>query len=82
MKVPNLVNVPATFAFFQLLFPLLFTEMLNKVDVEAHVEGGGCSGQAGALRWGIAWGLRSFVDSEMVEKMRLGKGDNGEGVFK
>ncbi|KAF2884620.1 hypothetical protein ILUMI_21556 [Ignelater luminosus] len=55
----------------QLLFPLLFTGMLNKVDVEAHVEGGGTSGQAGAIRWGIAWGLRSFVDVDMLEKMRL-----------
>lgn len=46
--------------------------MLNKIDVEAHVEGGGPSGQAGAIRWGIAWGLRSFVDADMLEKMRLG----------
>ncbi|XP_049860254.1 28S ribosomal protein S9, mitochondrial [Schistocerca gregaria] len=55
----------------QLLFPLIFTGMLNKVDVEAVVTGGGPSGQAGAIRWGIAWGLRSFVDEEMLEKMRL-----------
>lgn len=55
----------------QLLFPLIFTDMLNKVDVEAHVEGGGSSGQAGAIRWGIAWSLRSFVDQDMIEKMRL-----------
>lgn len=47
--------------------------MLGKVDIEAHVEGGGYSGQAGAVRFGIAWGLRSFVDQEMVEKMRIGK---------
>lgn len=47
--------------------------MLNKVDVEAHVEGGGVSGQAGAIRWGIAWGLRSFMDEEMIENMRIGK---------
>ncbi|KAJ8925126.1 hypothetical protein NQ315_001308 [Exocentrus adspersus] len=55
----------------QLLFPLIFTNMLNKVDVEGNVEKGGPSGQAGAMRWGIAWGLRSFVDEEMIEKMRL-----------
>ncbi|XP_070493268.1 small ribosomal subunit protein uS9m [Chironomus tepperi] len=54
----------------QILFPLIFTEMLDKVDVEANVEGGGPSGQAGAIRWGIAMGLRSFVDPEVVEKMR------------
>lgn len=47
--------------------------MLGKVDVEANVEGGGFSGQAGAIRWGIAMSLRSFVDSEMIDKMRLGK---------
>ncbi|EEZ99923.1 28S ribosomal protein S9, mitochondrial-like Protein [Tribolium castaneum] len=45
--------------------------MLNKVDIEAEVEGGGPSSQAGAIRWGIAWGLRSFVDQDMIEKMRL-----------
>lgn len=47
--------------------------MLGKVDVEANVEGGGPSGQAGAIRWGIAMSLRSFVDQEMIETMRLGK---------
>lgn len=46
--------------------------MLNKVDIEASVEGGGPSGQAGAIRWGIATALRSFVDADMIEKMRLG----------
>lgn len=55
----------------QIMFPLLFTNLLGKIDVEAHVEGGGPSGQAGALRWGIAWGLRSFVSEDMIEKMRL-----------
>ncbi|KAM8701942.1 hypothetical protein ACLKA7_000707 [Drosophila subpalustris] len=54
-----------------LLFPLNFSEMLGKVDVEANVEGGGPSGQAGAIRWGIAMSLRSFVDQEMIESMRL-----------
>lgn len=47
--------------------------MLGKCDVEANVEGGGSSGQAGAIRWGIAMCLRSFVDQEMIEQMRLGK---------
>ncbi|CAG2064453.1 unnamed protein product, partial [Timema podura] len=56
---------------FQLLFPLIFTGLLGAVDIEATVAGGGTSGQAGAIRWGISWGLRSFVDQEMVEKMRL-----------
>ncbi|XP_030563642.1 28S ribosomal protein S9, mitochondrial [Drosophila novamexicana] len=55
----------------QLLFPLSYSNMLGKVDVEANVEGGGPSGQAGAIRWGIAMSLRSFVDQEMIETMRL-----------
>ena len=46
--------------------------MIDNVDIEATVAGGGPSGQSGAIRWGIAMGLRSFVDKEMVEKMRIG----------
>jgi len=55
----------------QVLFPLLFSNMLKKVDVEAEVKGGGPSGQAGAIRWGISWALRSFVAQETMESMRL-----------
>ncbi|XP_023708287.1 28S ribosomal protein S9, mitochondrial [Cryptotermes secundus] len=55
----------------QLLFPLIFTNMIGSVDVEATVAGGGPSGQSGAIRWGIAHGLRSFVTQDMVEKMRI-----------
>lgn len=55
----------------QVVFPLQFTEMLGTVDVDAEVKEGGSSGQAGAVRHGIALALRSFVDKEMVEKMRL-----------
>lgn len=47
--------------------------MQNKVDVECNVSGGGSSAQAGALRWGIAMSLRSFIDEEMLENMRIGK---------
>lgn len=47
--------------------------MLGKVDVEANVKGGGPSGQAGAVRYGLAKSLRSFVNEDMIEKMRLGK---------
>lgn len=46
--------------------------MLDKVDIEAQVEGGGPSGQAGAIRWGISMGLRSFLTPEVIEDMRLG----------
>lgn len=55
----------------QVIFPLIFTNMLGKVDIEANVAGGGPSGQAGAIRWGIAMSLRSFVDQDMIEEMRL-----------
>lgn len=58
---------------FQIIFPLLFTGMIGKVDIEATFTGGGPTGQSGAMRWGIAWGLRSFVDKPMIEKMRVGK---------
>ena len=37
--------------------PLLATNTLGKVDVEATVKGGGVSGQAGAIRHGIARAL-------------------------
>lgn len=55
----------------QMLFPLIFCNMVGSVDVVANVEGGGFSGQAGAIRWGIAMGLRSFVDADTVDKMRM-----------
>ncbi|XP_076376202.1 small ribosomal subunit protein uS9m [Megalopta genalis] len=45
--------------------------MGGKVDIEATVSGGGPSAQSGAVRWGIAHGLRNFVDAEMIEKMRI-----------
>jgi len=45
--------------------------MRNKVDVEAIMENGGETGQAGATRWGISTALRAFVDPAMVEQMRL-----------
>jgi len=55
----------------QIIFPLIFTGMIDKVDIEANVEGGGVSGQAGAIRWGISMALRSFVDAQTIDKMRL-----------
>jgi len=47
--------------------------MVDKVDINATVKGGGVSGKAGAIRFGISWSLRSFVDPETVERMRIGK---------
>ncbi|XP_039288638.1 28S ribosomal protein S9, mitochondrial isoform X3 [Nilaparvata lugens] len=55
----------------QILFPLQFTGLLNKVDIEATVHGGGTSTQAGVIRLGISLALRHFVDENMTEKMRI-----------
>jgi small subunit ribosomal protein S9 len=55
------------------MFPLVFSGMLHKVDIEANVSGGGEMGQAGAIRWGISMALRSFVDADTLDRMRLGK---------
>ena len=40
--------------------PLLITRQLGKYDVVANVSGGGTSGQAGAIRLGIARALASL----------------------
>lgn len=37
--------------------PLLVVDMLEKVDIQASVKGGGVTGQAGAISLGIARGL-------------------------
>ena len=41
----------------QALRPLALTESLNKYDIRVNVSGGGMSGQAGAVRHGIARAL-------------------------
>lgn len=40
--------------------PLVLTETLDKVDVDASVTGGGFSGQTGAIRLGIARALMEY----------------------
>jgi len=55
----------------QLLYPLQFTKMLGLVDVDATVRGGGPTGQSGAIRYGIAMCLRTFVDKKMADDMKL-----------
>ena len=42
--------------------PLELTEMLDKFDITASVIGGGLSGQAGAVRLGIARALLQFSE--------------------
>ena len=50
--------------------PLAATEELGKVDIVATVEGGGVSGQAGALRHGVAGFLTR--DPRMKERKKYG----------
>jgi small subunit ribosomal protein S9 len=46
--------------------PLLLTRHLGKYNVDARVEGGGISGQAGAIRMGIARALASLDEASRV----------------
>lgn len=43
--------------------PLLLTHLLGKMDVRVRVSGGGATGQAGAIRMGIARALVSLSDA-------------------
>jgi small subunit ribosomal protein S9 len=43
--------------------PLELTEMLDKVDIRVNVRGGGTTGQAGAIRHGIARALTEYDES-------------------
>ena len=49
--------------------PLALTEMADKYDVVASVSGGGASGQAGAIRHGIARALLE-VDGELRSALK------------
>lgn len=42
------------------VLPLLLTETIGKFDVTASVRGGGFSGQAGAIRLGLARALQNW----------------------
>jgi len=48
--------------------PLEYVNLMDKIDVEALVDGGGLAGQAGALRLGIA---RALVDMDEELKKTL-----------
>jgi small subunit ribosomal protein S9 len=50
--------------------PLQLTETLGKYDVYANVEGGGLTGQAGAVRMGIARALLK-VDADFRKKLKV-----------
>ena len=49
--------------------PLMVTENLGKFDIRATVAGGGISGQAGAIRLGIAKALLEF-SSELRPRLK------------
>lgn len=52
--------------------PLEATEMADKVDVKVTVKGGGTTGQAGAIRLGIARALDSYDESLHTTLRRSG----------
>ena len=49
--------------------PLELVEMADKIDVKVNVDGGGNSGQAGAIRHGITRALMSY-DEELRGDLR------------
>lgn len=53
----------------QVLSPLRLTNTVNEYDIIADVKGGGISGQAGALRHGIARGLQK-VQPELRDRLK------------
>ena len=55
----------------QVMYPLQFTRLLGLVDVEVLVDAGGPSSQAGAIRYALSMSLRSFVDEETLEEMKI-----------
>lgn len=48
--------------------PFTATDMLGRFDVSAHVEGGGQTGQAGALRLAVA---RALVEMDETHRRKL-----------
>ena len=52
--------------------PLLLTETAEKFDIVVTVEGGGCAGQAGAIRHGISRALLEF-NGELRDRLKIGR---------
>jgi len=50
--------------------PLVTTEQLGKVDIVATVTGGGVTGQAGAIRHGIARALLQYDSENLRAKLK------------
>tara|TARA_X000000950_G_scaffold47459_1_gene54870 strand:- start:309 stop:701 length:393 start_codon:yes stop_codon:yes gene_type:complete len=51
------------------LEPLELTELVEKIDIDVKVKGGGSFGQAGAIRHGISRALTSF-DEELRPQLK------------
>ncbi len=51
--------------------PLENTELLGQVDIRAYVKGGGLSGQAGALKHGLARAILNY-NPELRKALRVG----------
>ncbi|MGH9735166.1 MAG: 30S ribosomal protein S9 [Candidatus Acidiferrales bacterium] len=49
--------------------PLKFTQMLDQLEVTAHVKGGGVGGQAGAVRMGLSRAI-SLLNPELRPALR------------
>ncbi|MBI1804091.1 MAG: 30S ribosomal protein S9 [Ignavibacteriae bacterium] len=56
----------------EVMSPFVVTETSGKYDVIANVDGGGLTGQAGAVKLGIARALVE-VDGEMRAKLRVNR---------
>lgn len=52
--------------------PLVLTEMIEKFDIKVTVAGGGTTGQAGAIRLGIARALVEYDESLKAPLRRAG----------
>ncbi len=50
--------------------PLELTGLTDKFDIECRVAGGGVSGQAGAIRHGIARALLQYNDGELRPQLK------------
>lgn len=50
--------------------PLQLTGMTEKFDIECRVAGGGVTGQAGAIRHGIARALLQYNDGELRAELK------------
>ena len=55
----------------QVMYPLQFTRLLGLVDVECIVDAGGNASQAGAIRYALSMCLRSYVDNDTIDEMKV-----------